>query len=216
MLLVFVKPPRAGLVKTRLARDLGADAAAALYRALAERVREQTAPRDGEYARVFFFAPAEERREIEAWLPGETCVAQKGADLGERMAAAFAWAFARGTRPVVLIGTDAPDLTRAHVTEALAALAQNDVVLAPAQDGGYSLIGLGRPCPELFSDMNWSTPSVLADTLTRAQALGLLVATREPVFDIDTIEDLRDYWGRVQPMLPRALAQELAAKLGEN
>jgi uncharacterized protein len=209
-LLVFVKPPLPGLVKTRLAAGLGADAAADLYRALAERVLSQTAPAAGEYARVVF---ADGLAAVRAWLPREDCVPQSAGDLGRRMAQAFAWAFARGHERVVLIGTDAPELSRRHVQEAFAALATHDVVLGPARDGGYYLIALRGPCPELFTGIAWSTADVLDATLVRAAALGLDGERLSPLTDIDTLEDVRGEWPRLREWLPPALVARLAPAL---
>jgi uncharacterized protein len=206
-LIVFVKAPRPGRVKTRLAAAIGDSAAAEIYRALAERVVEQTR---GPYARLLF---ADGVEEVQAWLPGELCISQQGEDLGARMASAFAWAFTRGHSRVVLIGTDAPDVDRADVQSAIEALEACDVVLGPAADGGYYLIALARPCPGLFDGVAWSTPTVLAATLGRAQTLGLRVTLLEPRADIDTADDLRRAWPQVSQWLSPALFERLTAAL---
>jgi len=190
-LLVFLKAPRPGQVKTRLAADIGADEAARVYRGLAERVLAQTSPeRADSYQRVLFFAPADAQAEIAAWLPGETLVAQDPGDLGRRMEAAFALAFARGATRAALIGTDVPRLSRVHVEEALNALDRCPVVLGPATDGGYYLVGLRQPQPDLFRDVAWGTSSVRETTLHRAAALGLAVHLLPPLRDVDTAADL--------------------------
>jgi hypothetical protein len=136
-LAVFVRLPRPGRVKTRLAASIGKEAAAGLYRALAEHVLEATTPRPGEYERLVFFDPPEAGQEMRAWLPGVRLLAQSGDDLGARMADAFARAFTRGASRVALVGTDAPSLSRETVVRALSALDAADVVLAPSGDGGY-------------------------------------------------------------------------------
>jgi hypothetical protein len=199
-LLVFVKHPRPGGVKTRLVPRLGAEPAAELYRSLAELVIQATTPA-GEYERVFFYTPLEAHAELAAWLPGQTWQPQRGAGLGERMAAACDDAFQLGARRVAIIGSDAPWVSRALVVEALCALDSADVALVPATDGGYCLLALDRPRPELFTGMPWSTPSVLALTLERAGALGLAVRLLEAQADIDTLEDLRACWPRLRPLL---------------
>lgn len=200
-LLVFVKRPRAGEAKTRLIPQLGAAAAAELYRALAEAEIDGTAPQPGEYRRLLCFAPAASGEELRAWLPGEEWLPQRGADLGERMAAAFEEAFRRGSRRAVLIGSDAPWLSREQVLEALVALETHEVVLVPARDGGYCLIALERPRPELFQGVSWSSPSVLVQTLERARASGLRVRLLQAQADIDTLQDLRAEWPRLRPLL---------------
>lgn len=202
-LLVFLKAPRPGLVKTRLAAVLGDTGAADLYRALAEETLQKTAPLDKEFSRFLFFTPPEAGDEMEAWLPGEALLAQEGLDLGARMEGAFERAFERGARRAVVIGSDIPALGRATVLEAFAALGEFDLVLGPARDGGYYLLGLNRPRPELFRDVSWSRPSVLATTLERAAALGLTVQTLSPLSDIDTPEDVRREWDGLTGLLDR-------------
>lgn len=200
VLLVFVKAPRPGAVKTRLAAAVGGEAAAAVYRALAEQVVRATEP-CGAYERVFLFDPPGGGPELEAWLGPVPLRPQASGDLGERMAAAFAQAFAEGARRAAVIGTDAADLSRAIVEEALQGLAEHDLVVGPARDGGYYLLALDRPRPELFADVAWSTPAVLETTLARAAALGLRVRQLPPLTDVDTLDDLRRDWDRVRPLL---------------
>ena len=215
VLIVFVKEPRPGIVKTRLVPALDPESAAELYRALAEEEIRQTAPRSREYTRLFFYAPPSSPEAMSSWLPGETLVAQQGDDLGARMSAAFEEAFRRGARRAAIIGTDVPWLTRSRVGEALAALDDHDVVLGPTADGGYYLLALDRPRPGLFRGIAWSTPSVLASTVARTAALGLRVRMLGELPDIDTIEDLRAHWPRLRPLLEgRAVATAVAHALG--
>lgn len=201
VLLVLVKHPQPGAAKTRLIPALGPAVAADLYRFLAEEEIRSTRPRGDEYRRLFFFAPEEASDEVESWIPGERLLPQLGVDLGARMVAAFAAAFAAGARHAAIIGTDVPWVSRELVLEALGALDEHDVVLGPAHDGGYYLLALSRHRPALFDGIAWSTPSVLAATAERAGALGLTVRLLEPLRDIDTIEDLRAEWHRLRPLL---------------
>lgn len=215
VLAVFLKQPRPGAVKTRLIPGLGAAGAAELYRVLAEDVVRRTRPLPGDYERLFFFTPAEARAEMEAWLPGETWIAQEGPDLGARMSAAFDEAFRRGARRAAIIGSDVPGLSRDDVRGALASLEDHDLVLGPARDGGYYLIGLERPRPGLFPGIAWGTPSVFAATLERAAALGLTVRALDARRDIDTLEDVRAEWDRLLPLVTAGpLAEALARALG--
>jgi hypothetical protein len=212
-LIVFVKEPRPGSVKTRFFPALGPEDAADLYRALADEEIRRTRPEPGDYERLFFFAPAAARNAIASWFPGETLVPQQGSDLGARMAAAFGEAFRRGARRVAIIGTDVPWVSRVTVLEALSGLEQHDVVLGPSHDGGYYLLALDRPRPELFDGIAWSTPGVLPATLTTANALGLSVRLLEDLSDIDTLEDVRRAWVDLKPILPAALAAALTRAL---
>ena len=150
LLLVFVKEPSPGQVKTRLAQAIGAKAAAELYRLLTEEVLRRTAPAGSEYRRLLFFAPPQAGPAMAAWLPGETLVEQVEGDIGARMAGAFEEAFRRGAQRALLIGTDVPGLSRELLIEGFASLEDHDLVLGPAQDGGYYLLGLDRPQPALF------------------------------------------------------------------
>ena len=200
-LVVFVKHPRPGAVKTRLAASIGPEAAADLYRALVERVLEATTPEPGDYERLVFFDPPGALAEMRAWLPGVRLLPQEGDDLGARMADAFARAFARGARRVAIVGTDVPGVARETVLEALSALDAADVALGPAEDGGYCLLALREPRPELFSGIAWSTPTVAAETRSRAAASGLTVRELPALRDLDTLEDLRGLWPRLEGLL---------------
>lgn len=201
VLLVFLKAPRPGEVKTRLVPALGAPLAAELYRALAEIVLERTAPIAGGYDRACVFAPAGAGPEMRAWIPGERWTPQVDGDLGRRMEAAFEEAFRRGARRAVLIGSDAPWVDAALVKQAFDGLADADVVLGPAEDGGYYLVGLRRPQSALFREIPWSTPAVLPDTMRAAAAQGLAVATLEALADIDDLDDLRRTWPALRLLL---------------
>jgi rSAM/selenodomain-associated transferase 1 len=200
-LVVFVKHPLPGAVKTRLAAAIGPETAAELYRALAEHVLEATTPLAGEYERLVFFDPPGAAEAMRAWLPGVRLIAQAGPDLGVRMAHAFARAFARGASRVAIVGTDAPGVSRQAVTDALAALDAADVVIGPAEDGGYYLLALGAPRPGLFAGIAWSTPTVASETRARAMAARLTVRELPTLRDVDTLDDLRGEWPRLGGLL---------------
>jgi rSAM/selenodomain-associated transferase 1 len=188
-------------VKTRLAAALGAQAAADLYRALAEHVLEATTPSPGDYERLVFFDPPESLAGMREWLPGVRLMAQSGHDLGARMADAFARAFARGAQRVAIVGTDAPGVSRATARQAFSALDGADVVIGPAADGGYYLIALTASRPGLLAGIEWSTPMVREQTRARAAAAGLVVSELPPLRDVDTLDDLRAEWPGVRPLL---------------
>jgi rSAM/selenodomain-associated transferase 1 len=200
-LIVFVKHPEPGQVKTRLEPLVGAEGASILSRVLAEAVLQATVPLQGEYERLVFYAPTEAAPAMRAWLPGVRLLPQAGADLGARMSAAFARAFARGAARVAIVGTDSPTVTRATIIAALEALDGADVVVGPAEDGGYYLLALAAPRPGLFRDMTWSTSTVLDETEARARGEGLRVHRLPTLRDIDTAEDLRAEWVGVRPLL---------------
>jgi hypothetical protein len=133
------------------------------------------------------------------------------------MASAFEEGFRRGARRVAIVGTDVPWVSRAHVLRAFSALDRHDLCLGPARDGGYYLLALARAEARLFEGIGWSTPQVLAETLARADALGLRAARLETLTDVDTLDDVRLEWARLRPLLAarpdllRSVAEALRA-----
>ena len=188
-LIVFAKVPRPGRVKTRLAAAIGDVEAASLYGIMGRRVLDGV--RGGHYRLVAYIDPGNELAAASAWLgaAGVHFRPQQGGDLGERLANAFRHEFKRARR-VCAIGTDAPAVDRPVVERAFAELSTNDLVLGPALDGGYYLIGATGYWPDLFRNVPWSTEEVMTSTLVRARSLKLRTATLEPLADIDTVEDL--------------------------
>jgi rSAM/selenodomain-associated transferase 1 len=191
-ILVFAKAPLPGEVKTRLARAIGATNAAALYRRLIEHCVSAALRADlGEV--VLFVAPTTTE---DAFLPTlaqrhdlRTC-AQQGADIGARMAHALDWSLADAV-PTLLIGSDCAALTPAYLRAAAAALATPcDVVLGPAEDGGYFLVGARRACPPIFGAVHWSTPSVLEQSRAGLRAAALSWRELAPIWDVDDAADL--------------------------
>ncbi len=163
---------------------------------------ETPAPREGPAPRVMchlFFAPLAPPGPEAAFGAAGVAIPpafrlhpQIGPDLGARMAGAFAEVLGDGTPPVraLLIGSDLPLLEEAHLRAAAEALGRADAVFGPAGDGGYYLVGLRAPCPELFALPRWGGADVLAETLARAEAAGLTVARLDPLPDVDTGADL--------------------------
>ena len=190
-LIVFVKAPRPGLVKTRLAAAIGKESAVAAYRTLVEATLNRLATFDGVELR---FAPDDSRAEMEPWLQRGWSLAPQGAgELGERMARAFGENFVAGCSRAVIVGSDCPDIEAADVRAAWRELETHDVVVGPATDGGYWLIGLRAPQPELFRGVAWSSDQVLAQTLQRAKQLGLRVQLLRILSDVDTLEDWEEF-----------------------
>jgi rSAM/selenodomain-associated transferase 1 len=211
-IVVFAKAPRAGAVKSRMSPPLSPEDAAALYGCLLDDVLELTARSAARLGLepVLAVHPPSALVELAARAPADFGVlAQRGADLGQRMTFAVAQAAAAGALPVLLRGSDSPTLDEEMLAEALRALATTDVVLCPDRDGGYNLVGLRRPAGSLFRHP-MSTATVLADTLAQARGAGLSTQVLPARFDLDTIEDLR--WleqasrGQAALACPRTLA----------
>lgn len=206
---VFVRTPVPGTVKTRLAADVGAARATEIYRKLAEgtvqrlsgtRGREPQEGRPGWRVEVHF-TPSDptSAAEIRGWLGGNPELAfypqAEEGDLGMRMEAALCEALARGAPSACVVGSDVPALGPLQVEAAFQALSgEADLVLGPSPDGGYYLVGVRAGTPlrnsPLFHRMPWSTDRVLRESLHRARALGLRVHRLEPLADVDRAEDL--------------------------
>ena len=190
-LIIFVKAPRPGEVKTRLAKALGPELAAAAYRQLVEKLLTEL---DSLKAVELRFSPDEAQNEIQPWLKPDWQLQPQGpGDLGARLRRAFAQSFAAGVQRVVIIGSDCPAVTRQHVAASWTVLEQQDMVLGPARDGGYWLVGLRAPHPAIFENIRWSTATVLPETLARARRAHLSVRLLGELNDVDTGRDWREY-----------------------
>ena len=191
-LILFTRYPEPGRTKTRLIPALGAQGAATLQRQMSEAIVAQMAAFAAQYPVSLEIRYADGNQQaMEAWLASDIpCLDQGEGDLGDRLHLAFAQAFAQGARAVVVIGADCPGLAPALFAQAFVALTRNDLVLGPAMDGGYYLIGLKHPAPALFSQIPWGKGEVLAATLKQAQGLNLSTHLLEPLADVDRPEDL--------------------------
>lgn len=192
-LIVMTRIPEAGRVKTRLIPALGDDGAARLHGQLMQRALSTA----GEHAaastvavEVRYTGAAGIRFAREDYPPVAIVRQQQGADLGERLLSAVRTAKAEGAQGVVTIGTDCPDLSPEVLELAWQELAHANVVLGPAEDGGYYLIGLNEPHDELFRGINWGTEHVLSQSLARCRKAGLSVALLPRLNDVDLPEDL--------------------------
>jgi len=191
---LFARAPRRGTVKTRLARSLGDDATLDAYRTLLTVTCKALRELNHVELRV---TPDDGLHELDSWCaPGWTLAPQGTGSLGERLATTVVDHFQNGATSVVIIGSDCPEITAEDIRAAHQALAASDVVLGPASDGGYWLIGLRRPTVGVFDNIAWSTESVLQQTCARAAALNLTLTTLRTLDDIDTHEDWLRWVGR--------------------
>ncbi len=185
--LLFAKAPRVGRVKTRLAADLGEEAALRLYREVGARVATSVGAR---FDLTVWYDPPDARGDMLAWLGEHRYLPQEGGDLGARLSRAFAWHFAQGERPVIVVGADAPKVSGATVAKAERYLRDHDAVIGPAADGGYYLLGLRAPSPTVFEGIPWSTDQVFSVTVGRCRACDLRVQVLPVLRDLDTAADL--------------------------
>ena len=191
-LFLFTRFPQPGRTKTRLIPALGAAGAAKLQRQMTEYLlrRFQNICQERQLTLEVHFAGGS-LAQMRRWL-GNTAVLtpQCRGDLGERLTFALRQGFASGLQQILVVGSDCPDITEAQIKQALMALRTHDVVIGPAMDGGYYLIGLNRLYAPLFEDIPWSTARVLERTKAIAHQSGLSVALLAPLCDIDRPEDL--------------------------
>ena len=185
---LLLKAPRAGEVKTRLARSVGAERATRIYRALVE---HQLAQIPADWRTVIHFAPSDAEAEMRSWLENFSLnqfLPQPNGDLGSRLISAMDHGFASGAGLIFFLGGDCPGLTRSYLEEAEAALGETDMIIAPARDGGYVLLGLRKPMASIFEGIPWSSEFVFAATLRTAVAAGLSFRCLPPLEDVDDLE----------------------------
>lgn len=191
-LIVFTRLPQAGTTKTRLIPALGPEGAAALQHRLTlhHLARASAFVMTRPQTELMIAHAGGTRRELRKWLGRWRYHPQGPGDLGQRLLEAISQAHREGADKILVTGSDCPALRESHFTAALEALDTADLVLAPAVDGGYTLIGLHRPEPRLFNAMPWGTAAVLQTTLDRACEAGLSVRLLETLPDVDEPADL--------------------------
>ncbi|AMR27457.1 hypothetical protein A0257_10355 [Hymenobacter psoromatis] len=189
----MARHPVLGQGKTRLASTIGPAAALTVYHELLAHTRAATAGVSA--TKTVWLAGAPTPDAPDYW-PGYAQHPQPAGDLGQRMHTAFATAFAAGATKAVIIGTDCPELTTELLDQAFAQLDAQDVVLGPALDGGYYLLGMKGLISDFCLEKEWSTASVCPATLADAARLGLRVALLSPLADVDTADDLAAWRAR--------------------
>ena len=194
-LILFLKAPRLGAVKTRLGASIGALAAWRFYNAMLTRLWRRFA-QEQRWRTVLAVSPDQGAAR---WPPGLARQAQGRGELGRRMARAMM----AGNGPVVLVGGDIPDLSARHIAQAMQALKHADAVFGPADDGGFWLVGLrrGQWAARLFHGVRWSSPQTLTDTLANLPATARVVQL-ETLSDVDTRDDYRAYLRRPSSHAP--------------
>lgn len=197
-LLIFVKNPVPGRVKTRLATDIGPERALEMYLSLMGHTFIEASKFGQQYAdgnttiAVYFSDAVPVRKDFLLDLPEAFELhQQRGKGLGERMKNAFEEGFDKGISQQVIIGSDCPQLAAGHLEQAFNALSTSDAVIGPARDGGYYLLGMGRLHAGLFDLEAWSHAEVFTQTLARIRDEQLSYAQIEELSDVDTLADLR-------------------------
>ena len=203
LLLIFVKHPIPGQVKTRLAATVGHDVALNVYQELLRFTCNLASQLSVDKA-VFY---GNQIPETDVWQEAAfPRYLQQGPDLGSRMAHAFDWAFARGYQKVCVIGSDCATLTVDILQKAFDVLSQDAGVIGPAFDGGYYLLGLREAFPAVFANKDWSTASVLPDTLADFQSAGKTLFQLPALSDVDHEADLKGTF--LEALLPKRSAED--------
>lgn len=205
VLVIMAKEPAVGQTKTRLCPPLTPAQAAALYEAMLRDTIELGAGLESVQLAVAVTPPEATGDFRRIVPPGALLLPVAGADIGDCLNQVLSHLLAAGHPQVIALNSDGPTLPVAYLWEAVARLGSADVVLGPSEDGGYYLIGLTQPQPELFRDIEWSTGRVTAQTLARAEALGLRVALLPPWYDVDTPADLDRLRVEMSTLPPEAL-----------
>ena len=188
-LIIFIKNPEKGKVKTRLAETMGAERALNIYRALLNHTRRITISLNVD--RLLFYSAFIDRNDEWSESAFQKFL-QKGEDLGMRMHHAFTTALADHEKAVI-IGSDCASLTTETIQKAFTQLDQHDFVIGPARDGGYYLLGMKEAHPQLFTGISWSTDSVLPTTIDRIELLGKSYYCLPELSDIDYEEDWKEH-----------------------
>ena len=189
-IIVFIKNPRLGHVKTRLAKDVGDKKALEIYLKLTDHTRQvlEAAPYVNRNVYYSEFVDAEDDWSVDLFDKG----LQASGDLGDRIQHAFTEVFAQNEK-VIIIGSDCAQLTTDHIIQAIDALDDHNVVIGPSLDGGYYLLGMNGNYETLFEDINWSTETVLQETIDKANQQIISVKLIDKLSDIDYIEDWEQY-----------------------
>jgi len=198
LLVIVAKEPVPGKVKTRLFPKFSPAVSADLYRCfLHDRIQEVSTL--NEVDRAIAYTPEDARETFTTLaLDGFELFAQKGKHLGERLNNIFLEKLSQGYKAVSIVDSDSPDLPKSLIKESFELLLSKraDIVFGPCYDGGYYLVGMRKPHPELFRNIPWSTANVLSVTLEKARKMGLNVKLLSTWNDLDTFEDLIEFYNR--------------------
>jgi rSAM/selenodomain-associated transferase 1 len=204
--IIFIRSPLQGKVKTRLAKTLGEEKAAGFYRLCIEAIIHEISQLSREVDRyVFFTEPIFGYKTEQLLGSGFKIEVQEGESLGQRLCHAISSVFESGAQKAIAVASDVPDLTYDIIEKALNSLDKSDIVIGPCYDGGYYLIGMKRLYQELFKDISWGTELVIQQTLAKIKDYRLTLEQLPVLIDIDTEEDLRRWIERKGRQRPEIL-----------
>ena len=214
-LVVMLKAPVAGKVKTRLTPPLKKEDAARLYKCFIQDIFSRISTLNG-IDIIAAYTPKNAAERIKRIVPANTMlIPQKGSDLGERLQNIFSQLFSIGYKKVAIIGTDSPDLPVEYIKKSFSSLNKNtSIVIGPSRDGGYYLIAMSRYSEEVFKDIPWSTNTVFKKTLEKAKKAGLLPAFLPEWYDVDETDDLKTLRENMRLHYPAAKTSKFLEKIG--
>ena len=190
-IIVFVKYPEEGKVKTRLALTTSNKFAVGIYKIISKNIFAQLKKLNKEIDVHIFYTPFDDFAKIKKWVGKEVILnIQIGSDLGERISNAFDEMFLNNYKSAIIIGSDIPDIDTRIINESFDFLESHDVVISPSDDGGYSLLGMNRQNRFLFENIEWSTDSVFMTTKNKVLKNQLSLKTINQLNDIDTFDEL--------------------------
>ncbi|MFC1964712.1 TIGR04282 family arsenosugar biosynthesis glycosyltransferase [Chloroflexota bacterium] len=210
-LVIFIRFPHSGKVKSRLAQTLGPGIATVFYQLCAQKIVCELDQFSGEVNKYLSYSQKSDKDEIGHWAGSRfRLIPQDEGDLGQRLEQSFRSLLKGGFGKAIIMASDVPDLTKNIMNDAVSALDDHDLVIGPCNDGGYYLIGMKKLHGELFEGISWSTDKVLEQTLTIASEQELSVFSLITLRDIDTEHDLKEWVrsseGTTNPILEYARA----------
>ena len=193
-LIVFIRFPRLGKVKSRLAQSLGLEIATQVYRLCADKTLKVISDVPGGVRKYVFYSDKSDENEIKRWIGKQfRFLPQLQNGLGKRIEHAFLKTFGVGARKAIILASDVPDLTVSIIDDAIRTLDHYNIVIGPCYDGGYYLLGMSKLHKGLFRGVSWGTEKVYHQTLCNAESLGLTSYSLPFLIDIDSEEDLRKW-----------------------
>ena len=193
-ILLFVKHPENGGVKTRLAKDIGDTAAVSLYKCFVEDILSSLQSIN---ARIWVcYYPESAKDDMAVWLGSNYIyVLQKGENLGKRLQHCFKSSFDKGFEKTIVLASDIPEISENIINNAFKCLEYKDAVIGPSYDGGYYLLGFNKKsyAAQIFEDISWSTNLVYEETLGKIEAYKLQYSVLDKINDMDTIDDIRKF-----------------------
>lgn len=217
-IIVFAKYPENGKVKTRLSATIGENFAKNFYKICAEHTFEEILKvNDKNKEQFLFYSDKKNKNKISEWTENKfLCFPQRGKDLGEKMLNAFKTIKKENATKAIIVGTDLPDISSDILNKSFELLNDSDIVIGPATDGGYYLLGMKKIYKELFSNMPWSSDILFDKTLNVIKELGLEASILPELSDIDTEEDLWNWIKNGTKLKPKRIKSFVENSLLKN